>query len=223
MDSNPAFPNLETVLSLDRFGTYLAWAEGDRERAIALYSLNTTLSESLYTPLQALEISLRNRIHSVMTDMAGERWFDDPTYQLNPRQGEMLAKAEADLRENRKETTPGAMVAGLTFGFWTAMLGREYEELWQTDLHQIAKRESGKGLRRKDFTRPLGPIRTLRNRIAHHEPILYWNLQKHHESILQIIRWLSEVAADWCVAYDRFPHVYPDQRIVLAGRSHTSA
>ena len=74
--------DLELILSLDGFGRYLAWAGGDRERAIELYTLNTRISESLYIPLQSLELSLRNRIHVVMTEaFGGEGWFPSPATQ----------------------------------------------------------------------------------------------------------------------------------------------
>ncbi len=210
-----AFPGLEQTLSSDRFAKYLGWAGGDRNGAIRLYTLNTQLSESLYTPLHTLEVALRNRIHHVMSAVEGEDWYCKHDYQANPVQADMLAKARADLIENNKPETPGAMVAALTFGFWTAMLGREYEDLWQTTLKDIAKRDDGKGLRRKDFTKPLGPIRTLRNRLAHHETVLHWDLRKHYANVMQMIRWLSPVAADWCHACSRFGGIYPDEGIVL--------
>jgi len=60
------FSDLEEALSLERFGRYLAWSHGDRHQAIRLYTLNTKVSESLYTPLQMLEVALRNRIHRVL-------------------------------------------------------------------------------------------------------------------------------------------------------------
>jgi len=215
MSTLSPYPGIEDLLSHDRFGTYLAWADGDRDTAVRLYSLNARLSESFQTPLHMLEVALRNRIHRVMSDGFGEAWFDLPEYQTNPHQPLMLAKARDDLLSARKIVTPGAMVAGLTFGFWTAMLGKEYEALWQTSLHKVASRPNGKGLRRKDFTRPLGPIRLLRNRIAHHEPILYWNLRKHHAAIFELTGWLSPVAAEWCLDHSRFDEVYPPDGIVL--------
>ena len=215
MQQSAAYPDLEIILSPPRFGTYLAWAAGDRERAIVLYTLNAQLSESFYLPLQTLEIALRNRIDRVLSAVAGETWFDRPEYHANPRQPDMLAKARQDLAEAHKEATSGAIVAALTFGFWTAMLGKEYENTWQTDLHRIARRPDGKGLRRKDFTRPLGPLRLLRNRVAHHEPILHWDLPKHHAALLALTDWLSPVAAGWCRACSRFDSVYPQNGIVL--------
>lgn len=63
---------LEEALSLERFGRYVAWADGDKSRALELYTLKIRLSASLYIPLQVIEIALRNRIHSVLRDAEGE-------------------------------------------------------------------------------------------------------------------------------------------------------
>jgi hypothetical protein len=206
---------LEKALSLERFGRYLTWAGGDHARALELYALNTRLSESLYIPLQMLEVALRNRIHSVLAVARAPRWFEDNRFLLVPHQNAQVAEALAELARERKEPTPGRVVAALTFSFWTAMLGTAYENLWQTDLHQIARREDGRGLRRKDFSGAITPIRLLRNRVAHHEPILAWDLPKHHEAMLRLTGWLSPSAAIWCRGLDRFDQVHPGTRIAL--------
>ena len=216
MSIDPPHPALEDALSLDRFGRYLAWASDDRSRAIELYTLNTRISESLYTPLQTLEVTLRNRIHMVMTEMHHENWFSDDQCILGSRQPEQLKKAIQDIQEQKKDPMPSRIVAELTFSFWTAMLGNDYENLWQSGLNKIAKREDGKGLIRKQLSGPLAPIRTLRNRIAHHEPIIMWDLAKHHANILQLTEWLSPAASKWCRENSRFDQVYPAERIVLA-------
>ncbi|MEI9402085.1 Abi family protein [Mesorhizobium argentiipisi] len=193
----------------------MGWAGGDRNRAIEFYTLNAALCESLYTPLHMLEVALRNRIHQVMAATHGDTWYDLEAYQANPVQAEMLAKARQDIEDAKKEETPGRVVAALTFGYWTALLGKEYEDLWQQTLKDIARREDGKGLTRKAFSKPLAPIRTLRNRIAHHEPILYWSLPKHYEAILQLTTWLSPMAAEWCRDCSRFTQLYPQDGIAL--------
>jgi hypothetical protein len=100
--------DLELALSLERFGRYLAWAVRDRERAIELYTLNTRISESLYTPLQSLEVALRNRIHVVMTEGLGdEAWFHQAGVLLNDRQPDQLTKTVEDLKAVNKMPTPG--------------------------------------------------------------------------------------------------------------------
>lgn len=203
------FAGLENAFSVDRLGTYLQWAGGDREKAITLYTLNAQLSEALYTPLHTVEVALRNRIHVVMTDKFGGTWYDLPEHRLNLRQADMLQKARSDLADAKKNDTPGRIVAALTFGYWTAMLGTEYDKLWQQVLHGIAKQEDGRGLARKKLATPLTRMRILRNRIMHHEPILYWNLVEHHDAMLQVIRWLAPPAADWCQSIDRFGAIYP--------------
>ncbi|MGI4802119.1 MAG: Abi family protein [Janthinobacterium lividum] len=206
---------IEEALSLERFGRYFVWAGSDRAQALDLYALNTRLSEALYTPLQMLEVALRNRIHAVLSASIQPRWFEEPGVLTVPHQNEQVAEALADLARDRKEAAPGRVVAALTFSFWTAMLGTSYENLWQTDLHRVGGRDDGKGLRRKDLSGPLTPIRLLRNRIAHHEPILAWDLRKHHEGMLRITGWLSPAAAAWCRTLDRFDQVYPTERIAL--------
>ncbi len=207
--------DFEAALSLERFARYIEWAGGNRARALELYALNMQLSEALYTPLQVLEVVLRNRIHAVLGNALHECWFDDAGFLLVDNQRRQLVKAREDLTDDRKNPTPGRIVSALTFSFWTSMLSPSYETLWQQILHDIARREDGKGLRRKDFSRPLRQIRTLRNRVAHHEPILQWHLIQHYANIMQLTRWLSPAAADWCERYSRFPKVHPAERITL--------
>jgi len=207
---------LEQALSLERFARYLDWATGDRSRAIELYTLNTQLSESLYTPVQMLEIALRNRIHAVMSAALHEQWYDEPNCQLDSRQTEQLAIAKQELTALGRVATPGRIVAALTFGYWTAFFNTDYEDLWRKQLHRIAQLSGGKALRRKDFSTPLTPIRLLRNRIAHHEPILEWNLPKHYENMVRLTEWLSPAAAAWCRTHCRFSAIYPSGGVVLA-------
>lgn len=223
MTTEISHTELEHALSLERFGRYLAWAGGDRDRAVELYTLNTLISESLYVPLQMLEVTLRNRIHAVMTEARHEGWFHDDGFLLGDRQPEQIAKAIEDIKDGGRDPTPGRIVAAVTFSFWTAMFGAPYEDLWQTTLRKIGKKPDGKGLRRKDFSGPLTPIRTLRNRIAHHEPIIAWDLAKHHGKIIELTEWASPAAAAWCRQHDRFDQVYPEQRIELKPISETAA
>ena len=112
--------------------------------------------------------------------------------------------------------TPGRIVAAQTFGYWTAFFGTVYEDQWRKELHKVTQLPEGAHLSRKQFAAPLAPVRELRNRIAHHEPIITWNLPKHYEAIMQLTAWLSPSAADWCRGCSRFKSIYPDDGIALA-------
>lgn len=203
-----SFTGLEQALSLERFGRYFTWANEDRAGALELYALNTAVSESLYTPLQMLEVALRNRIHDVLSDRFGDDWFDAPNLLKGEGVRRQITEAREGLRRRGRATTPGRVVASLTFGFWTTLLGPDYENLWQQTLKRIACRDDGRGLRRKDFSSSLKPIRDLRNRVAHHEPIINLPLLAHYEDVLRLTRWLSPVAADWCASRSTFNAVW---------------
>ncbi|MCY3879602.1 MAG: Abi family protein [Rhodobacteraceae bacterium] len=207
---------IEEALSFERFNRYLEWAAGNHEQALDLYALNTRLSESLYTPLQMLEVTLRNRIHVVLADAVCERWFDQVNFLRVENQRRQIEKAYEDLKGNDRDVAAGRVVAALTFSFWTSMFSPDYEQLWQQTLFRIAIGNGGKCRARKEFSAPLTQIRILRNRVAHHEPIIQWNLQKHYGNITELTRWLAPVSADWCRQHSRFPEVYPAERINLA-------
>jgi hypothetical protein len=55
-----------------------------------------------------------------------------------------------------------------------------------------------------------------RNRITHHEPVIAWDLRKHHKKMVELTRWLSPAAAAWCRENDRFEQVYPAERVLIA-------
>jgi hypothetical protein len=207
---------LESAVSSDRIQRYLSWAGGDQVRALELYSLNTRLSEALYTPLQALELALRNRIHAVMCATHSARWFDSHSLIYLVNQRGQLRIAYEELARERKEPTPGRIIAALTFSFWTAMLAGEYEDLWRSTLYKIATSPDGRHLPRKDLSRPLRPIRVLRNRIAHHEPILHWNLRRHYDGVMKLTSCLSPRLVQWCSEIQNFTVAYPTSGYTLA-------
>ncbi|MFS2327617.1 hypothetical protein U2P60_19765 [Brucella sp. H1_1004] len=224
MDEND-IAALEEALSLERFSRYLAWANGDRAHAVELYTLNSRLSACFHISLHMLEVVLRNRIHAVASQWSIDNWeseeealpwYDCSDFQIGAWQSEQLQKAKNDLLDDHKPIEAGRVVAALTFSYWTAFFGKGYEELWQRVLHRIGKRPNGKGLRRKDFSSPLTPLRLLRNRIAHHEPILSWNLPKHHSSIIELTNWLSPAASEWSAENCLFAEVFPNEGIKLA-------
>ena len=75
------------------------------------------------------------------------------------------------------------------------MFSPAYETLWRASLNAIAATPAGGRLSRKQLSRRLTPIRLLRNRVAHHEPILHWDLRKHHLAMPEVTHWLSPPSA----------------------------
>jgi hypothetical protein len=51
-----------------------------------------------------------------------------------------------------------------------------------------------------------------------------WDLPEIHKKMVELTTWLSPAAAAWCRENDRFEHVYPGERILLANaREDTEA
>ncbi|WP_299592843.1 hypothetical protein [uncultured Tateyamaria sp.] len=85
---------LETSLSADRLGTYLAATGGDRAQAVRLYTWNTAVSAAFYGPLQALEVALRNAMNRELASAYGQTWYDSAKAGLDSGWGLFRLGAE---------------------------------------------------------------------------------------------------------------------------------
>lgn len=183
-------------------------AHGDIRQAIRLYEYNIAFSEALYVPLHGVEICLRNAIHQALsTAFARTDWYDDPRLLLENPQRQALDKAKLSLRTKGKIQSPGRIIAELPFGFWVGLIGKSYarSQLWGQHLRKAFPHN--RNLQRKQCHSLLQPLRELRNRIAHHEPILKRNLAQDHADLLVIAGWICPVTQRWIRERSRFPQV----------------
>jgi hypothetical protein len=185
---------LKQSLSEERLGPSLALAGSDLREAIRLYERNTSLSEALYGLLQGLEVPLRNAMHHALSvGLSREDWYDSIVWRV--AQQEQVDNAKESLRAKAKPVTPGRMVAELTFGFWVGLTGPKYSvDLWERHLYKAFPNAK---LGRKQLNKRLESIRLLRNRVAHHEPILSRDLPKDVDRILETIDWISLDTEQW--------------------------
>lgn len=121
-----------------------------------------------------------------------------------------VAKARAALTLQRKPRDVHRIVAELTFGFWTSLLDRRYEQiLWPPLLKTAFPHMPRKQRTRANLSRRFHTVRQLRNRIFHHEPIAHWqDLAQQHAGILEAIAWIAPGAKDLVQAIDRFPEIH---------------
>ena len=103
--------------------------------------------------LQMLEVSLRNRIDTVMSENHGQNWLLDGSCLLIDRQRDQQQEAIRKLKNDRKPVTRDSVVAATSFSFWTSMFNSEYETAWQQGLHKIGKEKMEKGLYEKTYPR----------------------------------------------------------------------
>ena len=120
--------------------------------------------------------------------------------------------------ENRRGFTPSIpdIVAATSLGFWRELSKPRYAaDIWQkgrlglTFPHILA----GKDLR-KDLEVIHGRVDglvKLRNRIAHHEPIIHskgsmrgGSLRERHSEMLELLRWMDPNFSLWVESHDNF-------------------
>ena len=97
------------------------------------------------------------------------------------------------------------MVSELSFGFWVAILAPRYEtRLWRPALRKAFPNRP-RGIERRDIHKSINALRRLRNRVAHHEPILHRDLGRDHDQIIQLLHWTCITTAAWIAGQSRFP------------------
>lgn len=168
--------------------------------ALKLYEWNSSVSAAFYVPLQSVEIGLRNACHRELTSLFGKAWPDEQGFQ---QLGFLRAidDAKERLRKlGRARDTPH-IVAELSFGFWTTILGRRHEHtLWNPALRRAFPQFAtihGRKPARSEIALRLDHIRLFRNRIAHHEPIFTRALISDYRSVLEVVSWINPDLAAW--------------------------
>lgn len=208
-------PSLEEAISSERFATYLAHVDGDREQALRLYEWNIAASAAFYFPLQALEVCLRNACHRRLQATYGVKWYQTEKLKLDWQAQDRIRKVLSNSNDPSRPKEPPDVVAALSFGFWVSLFGpgghtqpygrgprANYEmTLWRPALRGMFK--GAQSLRRKDLHRSLNYLRNFRNRVAHHEPIFKRHLEKDYDSIIRIVGWIYPEQCLWIEQHSR--------------------
>lgn len=197
---------LDKYISTERLAAYYRLARGDQWVALKLYEKNAELSGAFYAVIQGLEVTVRNSIHNLMSERLGcEQWYDRFRF-ANSERAE-IDKAKDNLLQKGQPTTAGRIVSELTFGFWVKLTGRVYEEtLWLPSLCRVFPIRVNRAV----VHERLVLLKTLRNRIAHHERIIgrARSLPLEYEQSIGAIRWINPTVAEWVEHQNNFEQTY---------------
>jgi len=201
--------DLEKHFSPARLGRYRAARGGDLARAAADYSSNLLLSEAMVPLLNVLEIALRNGIHARLSQLYSradwwESWKGNATFKW---QNKEVANAKAKLAQRHEAQTPDKVLAELTFGFWSSLFNAQFQTVLWKDLRLVFARCPKTQRKRHNISSALNQIRDLRNRVFHHEPLLWLTpaLIDQHVVGLTVIHWVDPQLAQWLSKHDRLP------------------
>lgn len=190
-----ASASLRASLSEPRFAVYLTKARGNESFAFALYLYNARLATSFLFPLSVAEVTLRNAVDGVLFDLFGAAWHREARFRdeiLTPESLGALEKAMERARSNER----GKVIAELTFDFWSNLFRSEYADFWRTKAN-IAFPGLAHGEGRHEIQLLVKEINRLRNRVAHHEPILDMNVPDLHSKTIKLVKLRCKVTADW--------------------------
>lgn len=231
MFPRPIFRHLEACIVSERFVTDLYHAlsqdrleayrstDGSDLDMLTNYFWNIDLIEAIVPCMHAVELALRNSIHSALTIQYGtEMWFYQPGVLES---GGMinLGRALQDAAA-RSPLKAGKIVAALSFGFWVSLLSGKYEQrLWQANGFALQKSvfPYAAGQSQQDIRRRFDDILKLRNRCFHHEGIWYRPaLQQEHADIHEAIGWISPTLQTAILSVDNFDTVFNGKESVEA-------
>jgi Abi-like protein len=197
------------VISTDRFGTYLSAAGHDQERALRLYLWNAQLGEAFHTPIQAVEVGLRNSINTGLTNTFGPHWWKNKDLEkiLDEERRADLVQVQQRIRNRDLALSTGQVVAGLSFGFWVGILHRRYNPpIWGGQL-RIAFPDFPQERGRKSLHSRVRDVATLRNRISHHEPLIGRDTLADFSNLMTLLEWICPPKANWIRPHCRVPEI----------------
>lgn len=193
------------ISSNARLGRYLKACKGNKRKAMLLYRYNVQLSQRLYGVICIFEVMLRNAINDHYVS-----YFCDKDWIINNAGvGQLLEHETTKINETKNNyVSKGTysndkMVASFMFGFWTYLFTKHNYALGGKTLLRIFPNRI-KNTRQKDVYREITEIREFRNRIAHHEPICFDNMnnpnaeyaKRHFEMIKKYISFMGYDADD---------------------------
>lgn len=160
--------------------------------AIKLYAWNANLSSSLLLPIALLEVVLRNAVSEALTNIYGTNWHLNGGFIRSLPDPQGIYSPKRDLINTASQFhILGKTIPELKFVFWRDIFTNRHQvRIWDSELRKVfpnAPHSISEKNIRSHLYHSLDQIRTLRNRIAHHEPIFRRNTQADFDLIKEII------------------------------------
>jgi hypothetical protein len=214
--------------SEDRLNKYLDKVAKDQLAAEFLYVANQKVSESLYPLISILEVSLRNRVHTKLHQRFGTTdWWTHQELNIQAFNGctEKIERARSKLFHRtpaftkKYQVKASQIVAEVSLNFWTDLFSEGLQVVLWKDLMGCFPHLPQDARKRRKLARPLENITTLRNRVMHHEPILFDETVLPsilHAKGVELLTWMSADMATWLAKRDRFPAVWAEYQLTLS-------
>ena len=206
------YVDFENIISPERMRKYVDACSHDTRRARSLYRINLRLSQEMFAIVSMFEVSLRNRIDKEKKNVHGDNWLRDFILQGGAFETDRrvegtkkIIKKAYDGLTNNGRYTHSKLLAEMEFGVWKYMFNNvQYRLTGRCLLNIFPNKPISTKSNHYDNTyiyNELDKINTIRNRIAHHEPICFGRLYpivtdtqsviECYNSIMRLFEWMA--------------------------------
>jgi hypothetical protein len=180
----------------------------DTRKAMTLYRRNLQLSQELFTVISCFEIALRNRIDVHYQTTLGPDWLRQATLHGGMFNHHNMRFTRDEIQNGLRKIGAGfthyKLVAELGFGFWRYMFAaNQFAAAGRTLLRIMpSKPRSTPAIQYNHIFvfNELAKTNSLRNRIAHHEPVCFragsaivdtTYVRQQYQVIMQLFQWMN--------------------------------
>lgn len=177
------FTEFERILSPERMSRYLIACGGDSKKAMTLYRYNLQLSQEMFTVISCFEVALRNAIDKHLKKQLGDDWLRNSVLGNGIFTNPILYKTTNVILHSynklvfQNKYSHSKLLSDMEFGMWKYMFSPlQYRVTGQTLLQIFPNKQRSTPALQINQTyifNELDKINTIRNRIAHHEPICF--------------------------------------------------
>jgi len=204
------YKEFERIISAERMSRYVEACGGNTRKAMTLYRYNVELAQTVFPVIGFFEVALRNAINVELTIALGNEWLKDsclPGGIFNIPNAHKTCDIISNayhrlLRDGLYSHTK--LLAEMEFGVWKYMFSPvQYRQTGRILLRIFPNRPRSSVQMQYNSSyvfNELDKINTLRNRIAHHEPIcfpaqgdvIYTDyIRNEYVKILSLLEWLG--------------------------------
>ncbi len=176
------FTDFQNIVSSERLQRYLDACDGDQEKTLDLYRANVRVSLEMFAIVGAFEIALRNAIDKVMHLIRAD-WLRDAVLPggffdvPQCRDHAQIIRFAYNKLISKHIYTHSHLLAKMEFGIWKYMFSSPQYRASGRILLRIFpnKPTSTRQIQYNNTTifNELDHVNSLKNRIAHHEPICF--------------------------------------------------
>lgn len=216
------YADFERIMSSKRMGRYLKACNGDTRKAMTLYRYNLQLSQEAFTIVSCFEVALRNAIDAKLTPALGNEWLKESVMPGGVFDNRNTIKTKDIILHayNRLKSTGryshSKLMAEMEFGVWKYMFSPvQFKATGKVLLKIFPNKERSSPemqYNHRYIFNELDKVNTLRNRIAHHEPVCFLL----HEPIIDT----SYILNEYQKIQTLFLWMGIDSRAMLYGLDH---